>query len=86
MNTTIAAPQAVLTIYEAAEYLRVSTRTLYAITKPRGPIPSVRVGSRGVRYTWAALQKFIDQQQNGNSSPTSCCAPGAEHETNGKTA
>jgi excisionase family DNA binding protein len=65
-KTSIAEPE-VLTIHEAADVLRVSTRTLYAMTKPRGPIPCLRVGPRGVRYTVAALQRFINEQEGVDS-------------------
>jgi excisionase family DNA binding protein len=63
MSSTTHAPPSVLTIHEAADYLRVSTRTLYAMTRPRGPIQCLRVGPRGVRYTVAALQRFIADQE-----------------------
>jgi excisionase family DNA binding protein len=55
-----------MTIHEAADYLRVSPRTVYAITYPRGPLRCVRVGPRGVRYTLAALQAFIQEQEAAN--------------------
>jgi predicted DNA-binding transcriptional regulator AlpA len=51
---------------EAAKALGVSERTLWSRTKPRGPIPSVRLGS-AVCYSVAALQEWIDaevQKQN----------------------
>ena len=51
-----------LTSQEAAELLRISTRTLFTHTKPRGSIPCVRVG-RSVRYCPLALQAWIDRQQ-----------------------
>ena len=47
-----------LTAREAARLLSVSERTLYDLTVPRGPIPCVKIGSRGVRYARAALQAF----------------------------
>lgn len=59
---------ALLTINEAADFLRVSTRTVFSLTRPRGPIPCVRCGPRGVRYTMAALHQFIAQQE-GECSP-----------------
>ena len=58
------APPALLTIHDAAEYLRVSARTMYSLTRPRGPIPCVRCGPRGVRYTVAALERFIREQES----------------------
>ena len=66
MVAASAAPPALLTIHEAAEYLRVSTRTLYSLTRPRGPIPCIRVGPRGVRFSLASLQRFIRDQESGN--------------------
>lgn len=36
MNAIVATPT-ILTVQEAADVLKVSTRTLYAMTKPRGP-------------------------------------------------
>jgi excisionase family DNA binding protein len=63
--TISAALPTVLTIHEAADLLKVSTRTMYSLTKPRGPIPCVRCGRRGIRYTAAALQQFIEQQESG---------------------
>jgi excisionase family DNA binding protein len=63
VSTVSNTPPAILTIHEAAEYLRVSPRTLYTLTHPRGPIPCLRVGPRGVRYTLAAILTWIDEQQ-----------------------
>jgi excisionase family DNA binding protein len=62
--TSTTAPPALLTIHEAAEYLRVSPRTVYAITHPRGTLRCVRVGSRGVRYTLASIQEFVRAQES----------------------
>ena len=54
-------PKLLLSAREAAA-LSVSERTLFSLTTPRGPIPSVRLGAR-VLYPVAALQKWIDAQQ-----------------------
>jgi excisionase family DNA binding protein len=62
MSTAQTAPT-ILTIQDAAELLKVSSRTMYSLTRPRGPIPCVRVGPRGVRYTMTALQAFIAEQE-----------------------
>lgn len=67
--TTPVAPPTILTLAEAADWLKVSPRTLYSMTRPRGPIPCVRVGPRGVRYTLAALQAWIDREQYGHGQP-----------------
>jgi excisionase family DNA binding protein len=48
-----------LSVREAAKALSVSERTLWNMTAPRGPIPSIRLGSR-VLYSTSALQKWID--------------------------
>jgi excisionase family DNA binding protein len=53
-------PRLLLTTQEAAQALAVSTRTLWNLTAPRGPIPAVRLdGSRAVRYSLAALEGWI---------------------------
>jgi excisionase family DNA binding protein len=83
MSTAIATPT-ILTLQEAADMLKVSSRTLYSLTKPRGPIPCVRCGPRGVRYTLTALQRFIEDQENCDGCPDSCSAPDGQTETNGK--
>ncbi len=63
MTIATAAVPALLTINDAADFLRVSPRTVYAITFPRGTLRCIRVGPRGVRYSMAVLQAWIDQQQ-----------------------
>jgi len=55
-------PQLLLTPREAARSLRISERSLWAMTSPRGPVPSVRLG-RSVRYPAAALYQWIAEQQ-----------------------
>jgi hypothetical protein len=47
---------------EAARLLSISERTLWGLTAPRGPIPSVRFG-RFVRYDVAALRRWLDDPQ-----------------------
>lgn len=42
----------------AARLLSISTRTLWTMTQPRGPIPAVRIGTR-VLYSAAALEAWI---------------------------
>jgi excisionase family DNA binding protein len=54
---------------EAARMLSVSEKTLWTLTKG-GVIPVVRVGERSVRYSVAALERWIAEQQiatNANS-------------------
>jgi excisionase family DNA binding protein len=55
-------PALLLTCREAAEAMRVSTRTLFSLTR-RGEIRSIRIGCRGVRYSPADLQEWIDRQR-----------------------
>lgn len=47
---------------EAAELLSAGSRTLWTMTAPRGPIPSVRVG-RAVRYSVSSLAEFIRKSE-----------------------
>ncbi len=49
-------------IREAARALSISERTLWGLTRPRGPIPCVRLGGR-VLYSPDALRKWIAEQQ-----------------------
>jgi excisionase family DNA binding protein len=56
-----------LTVREAAEALSVSERTLWALTAPRGPIRSVRLG-RSVRYSADSLRDWIESQRGGAHS------------------
>jgi excisionase family DNA binding protein len=52
-----------LTPKEAAAALSVSTRTLWAMTWPRGVIRPVRLG-RSVRYSLESLKALIGSQQD----------------------
>jgi hypothetical protein len=45
---------------QAAKALGISVRSLYSLSKPRGPIPVVRLGPSTVRYSVPQLQAFID--------------------------
>lgn len=47
----------VLTVAEVAEYLRVSTKTVYALVA-NGELPSFRIG-RALRCRMSAVQAFI---------------------------
>jgi hypothetical protein len=40
----------------------ICPRTLWGLSSPRGPIPSIRIGRR-VLYSAEALQKWIQSQQ-----------------------
>jgi hypothetical protein len=57
-----AEPKPVMNATDAADYLQLSKRTLYALSYPRGPIPAIRPSPRVVRYSLAALQEWIRQQ------------------------
>ena len=50
-----------LSVPEAADYLSIGHRSLWSMTAPRGPIPSVRFG-RAVRYSVEALDEVIAQR------------------------
>ena len=55
-----------LDVRETAKRLSISPRSLWAQTAPRGPIPSVRLGSR-VLYSLADLQSWISEQKIGSN-------------------
>jgi excisionase family DNA binding protein len=62
LNNLNDSSQLLLTRKQAAAALSVGERTLWAITWPRGPIRSVRIG-RSVRYSADALRAWIESQQ-----------------------
>jgi len=47
---------------DAAKLLAVSERTLWGLTVPRGPIPSIKIG-RSVRYSLTDLHAFVDARR-----------------------
>ncbi len=61
-NPALELPE-LLTAEEAAKYLRVSARTVYTITQPRGPLACFRIGGKGGRvlYSRAHLADFLKQ-------------------------
>jgi len=59
---TPTAPTLLLNVRQAADALAVCEKTLWALTAPRGPLPSVRIG-RAVRYHVADLQAFIESRK-----------------------
>ena len=60
---TVAEPdKLLLSAREAAGALGICEKSLWNQTVPRGPIPSVKIGSR-VLYSPADLQKWIDLQK-----------------------
>jgi len=58
-------PKLLLSAREAARALSISERTLWGLSAPRGPIPIVRIGLKGVRYSLRALQQFAEGRDNG---------------------
>ncbi|MHB1035125.1 MAG: helix-turn-helix domain-containing protein [Pirellulales bacterium] len=55
---TIPAARLLLPTPAAAETLSISPRTLWSLSAPRGPIPTVKVGRR-VLYAIADLESWI---------------------------
>lgn len=58
-----------LTAREAARALSCSERTLWGLTVPRGPIPSIKIGTRGVRYSREALVRWIASCESAGVPP-----------------
>jgi len=56
-----------LTARQAARWLTISERTLYARTAD-GSIPVVRIGNRGIRYDPADLRRWIERAKNSEKS------------------
>jgi excisionase family DNA binding protein len=54
-------PKLLLTGDETCKALSISRKTLYRLTHPRGPIPSVKIGSGGFRYHVRDLETAIEQ-------------------------
>lgn len=61
MQSSVDQTKLLLTAAQAAEALELSQRTLYSLTRPRGPIPCVRLGSRLIRYCPEALMAWKQQ-------------------------
>jgi len=49
---------------DAAAILSLSEKTLWNHTKPRGPIPAIRIG-RSVRYARKTLERIIAEMEAG---------------------
>jgi excisionase family DNA binding protein len=60
------ADKLLLTSQEAADALGVCTKTIYSITKPRGPLPCVRIGT-SVRYSRRALEQYVSERESANA-------------------
>jgi predicted DNA-binding transcriptional regulator AlpA len=62
MDDTIIGKQLLIKSPEAATFLGVGERTLWSLTAPRGPIPSVKIGC-SVRFDKRDLIAFVDAQK-----------------------
>lgn len=45
---------------EAAKYLGISTRKMYELVKPKGPIPCYKLGKRLTRFSINDLNEYIN--------------------------
>jgi hypothetical protein len=56
---------------EAAAHLGISTRLLWSLSAPRGPIPCTRIGGRGgcVLYRVAELDAWLVQSATRQAAP-----------------
>ncbi len=61
-NSKMESTKLLLSAREAAQTLGVSTRTLWALSAPRGRIPVIKIGGR-VLYAIADLHDFIAAQR-----------------------
>jgi len=69
-----------LSVREAAALLSISTRTLWALSRPRGSIPVVGLGGRRL-YSIESLREWIRARERGeigliDSTPMMPCSPG----------
>jgi hypothetical protein len=65
-SLTLQVEPLLLTAREAAAALRISTKTLWNLTQPRGTIPALRIGpgERSVRYSVDSLRRWIAEQSD----------------------
>lgn len=71
MTPDLSPSPGLLNCRDAAAYLGgISTRHLYSLTAPRGPIPSVRLGNR-VMYAIDTLRAYIDAELIRQNPPAS---------------
>ncbi len=63
MNTLLASPDRLLTCREAADRLRISTRTLFTLTAC-GELAATRIGRR-VLYAPTVIAYYIERQTRG---------------------
>jgi excisionase family DNA binding protein len=73
MNNQPNVPRLALRPEEAAECLGVSPRTLWELTKPRGPIPFKRIGKRSIRYSVRDLESYLESLEcDGDDLQSDC--------------
>ena len=72
--TTDVVPALALRPREAARALGISTRLLWSLSSPRGPIPCKRIGGRGscVLYRPADLDAWLRQQESQPAANGDC--------------
>ena len=61
---SVAVPQLLLSVRDAAKALAICERKLWELTEPQGPIACIRIG-RAVRYDPRDLRRWIDGQKGG---------------------
>lgn len=67
MATTPTQPDALLTIREVAEILKLCEKSVWIATAPRGNLRCVRVG-RSVRYSRSEVDRFVRSLEAGSTS------------------
>ena len=68
MNANTTPEKLLFSAREAAKTLSICEKTLWNFTNPRGPIPSVKLGSR-VLYSPRDLRNWIDNQTQNKDVP-----------------
>ena len=64
MSDAISTPKLLLSAQAASEALSICPKSLWSHTVPRGSIPCIRIGARGL-YDPADLRRWIDAQKKG---------------------
>jgi len=73
-------PKLLLTARETAGAMGISPRTLWMLTAPRGPLPTVRIGRR-VFYRPQDVNEFIQNQIVRPAEAKTYANPGSENGT-----
>jgi hypothetical protein len=63
VDDSLPLPALLLKPSQTARALSISERTLWSITAPRGPLPAIKVGRRGVRYSLRDVEAWIVAQK-----------------------